>query len=164
MTLLMKVRDALKRGLEIGVMVVMALLVLDVLWGVVSRFILGEQSRFTEEVATYLLIWVSLLGASVAFSTGSHLGVDYFVNRLHPDTKPLVRVVINLLVAFFAGSVMCYGGYILVSRTLTAGQASPAVGIEMGYVYLAVPISGFFILIFCAENIAEALMHRKEAG
>ena len=164
MTLLMRVRDGLKRGLEIGVIVVMAALVLDVLWGVVSRFLLGEQSRFTEEVATYLLIWVSLLGASVAFSTGSHLGVDYFVGRLHPDTKPLVKVLINLAVAFFAVSVMLYGGYVLVARTLEAGQVSPAIGIQMGYVYLAVPISGIFILIFCAENIAEAVATKGEAG
>ncbi|MCP5115811.1 MAG: TRAP transporter small permease [bacterium] len=164
MTILMRVRDGLMRGLEIGVIVVMAALVLDVLWGVVTRFVLGEQSRFTEEVATYLLIWVSLLGASVAFSTGSHLGVDYFVGRLHPDTKPLVTVLINVIVAFFAASVMVYGGYVLVARTLEAGQVSPAVGIQMGYVYLAVPISGFFILIFCAENVAEAAARRPEAG
>ena len=160
----MRVRDGLKRGLEFGVIVVMAALVLDVLWGVVSRFLLGEQSRFTEEVATYLLIWVSLLGASVAFSTGSHLGVDYFVGRLHPDTGPLAKVLVNLIVAFFAASVMVYGGYVLVARTLEAGQVSPAIGIQMGYVYMAVPISGFFILIFCAENIAEAVGSRGEAA
>jgi len=154
---LRKARNGLKRGLEYTVMLVMALLVLDVLWGVISRFVIGEQARFTEEVATYLLIWVSLLGASVAFETGEHLGVDYFVGLLHPDARRLVGVLISLIVAFFAGAVMVYGGYILVSRTLASNQLSPAMEIPVGYVYLAVPISGLFILLFCAENIVEAV-------
>lgn len=153
---LIKVKNHLKRALEIGVMIVMAALVLDVLWGVISRFLLGEQSRFTEEVATYLLIWVSLLGASVAFESGGHLGVDYFVGRLHPSTRPLIQVAVNAIVAFFAVAVMLYGGFVLVSQSLADGQVSPAMGIQAGYVYLAVPISGFFILLFCAENIVEA--------
>ena len=159
---LMRARHGLNRGLELAVMVVMATLVLDVLWGVVSRFVLGEQSRFTEELATYLLIWVSLLGASVAFSTGGHLGVDYFVGLLDKSTRPLVTVVVNLAVALFAGVVMLYGGYVLVTRALADGQISPAMEIEVGYVYLAVPISGFFILLFCAENIVEAVAGPEE--
>jgi len=155
--MLARLVSGLKRGLEVAVMVVMALLVLDVLWGVVSRFLLGEQARFTEEVATYLLIWVSLLGASVAFEAGEHLGVDYFVGLLERSTRPLVSVLINLTVAFFAGMVMVYGGYVLVSRTLASNQLSPAMEIPVGYVYLAVPISGLFILLFCAENIVVAV-------
>ncbi len=154
---LLRSRQALNRGLELAVMAVMAALVMDVLWGVISRFLLGEQSRFTEELATYLLIWVSLLGASVAFSTGGHLGVDYFVGLLHPSTRPLVTVLANLMVAFFAGAVLIYGGYVLVSRTLASGQLSPAMDVPVGYAYLAVPISGCFILLFCVENIIEAI-------
>ena len=117
---------------------------------------LGIGQLLFTEIQGHLFIDAEL--GETCFQFSCPLSQDQW---FHPDTKPLVNVVINLLVAFFAGSVMCYGGYILVSRTLAAGQASPAVGIEMGYVYLAVPISGFFILIFCAENIAEALMRRN---
>jgi TRAP-type C4-dicarboxylate transport system permease small subunit len=154
---LTRARNGLTRGLEYAVMFAMAALVLDVLWGVISRFVLGEQGRFTEELATYLLIWVSLLGASVAFSSGGHLGVDYFVGLLHESTRTLVTVVVNLMVALFAAAVMLYGGYVLVARTLESGQVSPAMEVQVGYMYMAVPISGAFILLFCAENIHEAL-------
>jgi len=162
---LTRARRGLTRGLELAVMAAMAALVLDVLWGVISRFVLGEQGRFTEELATYLLIWVSLLGTSVAFSSGGHLGVDYFVGLLHEATRPLVTVVVNLMVAFFAAAVMVYGGYVLVARTLESGQLSPAMEVQVGYMYLVVPISGAFILLFCAENIHEALTaETEEAG
>ena len=47
---------ALVRVLEWLTIVLFAALVLDVLWGVVSRYVLGTQSRWTEELAIYLLV------------------------------------------------------------------------------------------------------------
>jgi TRAP-type C4-dicarboxylate transport system permease small subunit len=71
---LLALKAALVRLLEWIVIVVVAALVLDVLWGVFSRFVLRSPSRWTEEVATILLIWVSLLGAAVAFGRNEHWG------------------------------------------------------------------------------------------
>ena len=45
-------KDSLTRLLEMAVIAIMAALVLVVLWGVVSRFVLAEPSRWTEELAT----------------------------------------------------------------------------------------------------------------
>ena len=149
------VRHKLTALLEILVIVTMGILVLDVLWGVVSRFVLGAQSRWTEELATMLLIWASLLGAGAAFGDKGHLGVDYFVKKLHPDAQKMMSVVITLAIGFFAGAVMVYGGYVLVSKTLASGQVSPAMGLPVGYVYLAVPISGLFVLLYCVEDLVD---------
>jgi len=153
----MAIQRGLTRALELAVIVVMGALVLDVLWGVVSRFLLGAQSRWTEELATMLLIWVSLLGASAAFGSKAHLGVDYFVKKLHPDAQRWVAFLVALVVAFFAGAVMIYGGYILVTNTLASGQVSPAMGLKVGYVYLAVPISGSFIALYAIEDMVNVL-------
>jgi TRAP-type C4-dicarboxylate transport system permease small subunit len=152
---LLAIRAALTRSLEWVVIVLVACLVLDVLWGVCSRFVLQAPSRWTEEVATTLLIWVSLLGAAVAFSRKEHLGVDYLMNRFDPAARRLMAIVGQLLIIFFAAAVMIYGGYVLVSETLKAGQVTPALGIRMGYVYVAVPVSGVFITLFGLERIVE---------
>lgn len=147
----------LTRSLEVVVTIIVGVLVLDVLWGVISRFVLSEPSRWTEELATFLLTWVALLGAAVAFSRQQHLGVDYLVNKLHPDARRLVAILVQCLIIAFASAVMIFGGYTLVSETLRAGQMTPALEIRMGYVYLAVPISGLFIVLFCVEQIVELL-------
>lgn len=160
--LLIFTKKGLTKLLELAVILVMAILVLDVLWGVFSRYILGAQSRWTEELATFLLVWVSLLGASVAFASKSHLGVDYFVGKLDPQARSLVEVAANILVAFFAVAAFIWGGSVLVKETLAANQISPAMGIKVGYVYLAVPISGVFIVIFAIETIAEILSGKRE--
>lgn len=147
----------LVKGLELTVMLVTGILVIDVVWGVFTRYVLGHQSPWTEELARMLLIWVSLLGASVAFIRKSHLGVDYFVNKLNEQWRNIGQIVIYLLVAVFAGIVLVYGGCSLVTSALKNSQPTPALNIEMGYIYLAVPISGIFIIIFSIETIIEMI-------
>ena len=150
---LLKLNKSLIKLLEITVILVIGFLVLDVLWGVFSRYVLKNQSPWTEELATMLLIWVSLLGAAIGFIRKSHLGVDYFVNKLNLKKQVIGEIIVYLLIAFFASLAMIYGGTRLVILTLKLGQVSPAMQLKVGYVYLAVPISGFFILIFSIETI-----------
>ncbi len=150
---ILKLNGWLIKGLELTVMLVMGFLVVDVIWGVFTRYVVGYQSPWTEELAKMLLIWVSLLGASIGFIRKSHLGVDYFVGKLNDRSQTIVQLIVYLLVAVFAVFVLIYGGYRLVSSTLQNGQPSPALKIEMGYVYLAVPISGFFIVVFSIETV-----------
>jgi TRAP-type C4-dicarboxylate transport system permease small subunit len=145
------------KGLELTVMLVTGFLVIDVIWGVFTRYVMGHQSPWTEELARMLLIWVSLLGAGIGFIRKSHLGVDYFVGKLSDRSQMMVQLIIYLLVAIFAAFVLIYGGYRLVSSTLQNGQPSPALKIEMGYVYLAVPISGFFIVVFSIETVVNTI-------
>lgn len=163
-TWLRQLKKGLQTLLEWAVIVIMGVLVLDVLWGVFSRYVLGAQSRWTEELAIFLLIWVSLLGASVAYASKSHLGVDYFVGKLDSQAQRLTELLVHLIVIAFAASAFIAGGWALVSKTLAAGQVSPALGIKMGYVYLAVPITGVFFLLFAAENIAELISGRPTAS
>jgi TRAP-type C4-dicarboxylate transport system permease small subunit len=142
-----------------------AALTVDVLWGVFSRYVLGHQSRWTEELALYLLVWVSLLGASAAYAEGSHLGVDYLVGKLDPAARHLAAISVELLVIFFAAFVLLYGGAELAFKTLQSDQLSPALGVPMGYVYLAAPVSGVLFVLFSLENLArlwsEAPWNRK---
>ncbi|MDF1790098.1 MAG: TRAP transporter small permease [Verrucomicrobiales bacterium] len=144
---------ALVRVLEWLTIVLFAALVLDVLWGIVSRYVLGTQSRWTEELAIYLLVWVSLLGATLAFRDRAHLGVDYFVGKLDPSARRLATIIAEVAVILFASFGLVYGGYMLVSETLRSGQLTPAMGWKIGYFYSVVPLSGLFIVAFSLENL-----------
>lgn len=153
-------KDGLTRGLELLIIATMALLVVDVVWGVFSRYALGEQTKWTEELARFLLVWVALLGGALAFGSKAHLGVDYFANRLHPEARKLTAVVAHCVVLFFAGEVLLLGGTRVVSEALALEQTTPALGWKMGYVYLALPISGAFVVLYTLENLMETLRER----
>ena len=157
MSTLQIVRKTLDRSLEALVALVMAVLVLDVSWQVFTRFILKDPSTWTDELATFLLIWVSLLGAAVALKRGAHLGMDYFVERMSPGRRLYVAVFAYLCTGLFSLCVMTIGGAALVVRKLQLQETSPALGLDLGYVYLALPISGFFLTIYSLELLAESI-------
>jgi TRAP-type C4-dicarboxylate transport system permease small subunit len=157
---LKKLRNGLTKTLEVFTIVTMGLLVVDVTWGVFTRYALGEQAKWSEELARFLLVWVSLLGGALAFGKKAHLGVDYFVNLLHPAAHKLTAVFAHLVVLFFGAEVLLLGGINVVSDALTLEQTTPALGWKMGYVYLALPISGFFVMLFTLENLIETLTGR----
>jgi TRAP-type C4-dicarboxylate transport system permease small subunit len=157
MRVLQMVKKVLDRSLEVLVMVVVAVLVLDVLWQVFTRLVLRNPSTMTEELATFMLIWVVLLGAAVALGRGAHLGIDYFVGKLPVRARILTEVIVFSCVAAFSFSVMVVGGIDLVTSMLVLGQESPALRVKVGYVYLAVPISGFFLTLYAIMGLVERL-------
>lgn len=152
-----KLNKGLIKVLELAVILATGILVVDVVWGVFTRYVLGHQSPWTEELARMLLIWVSLLGASIGFIRKSHLGVDYFVGKLNQQWQIIGQLIVYMLITLFAAVVLLYGGSRLVSSVLQNGQPSAALKVQWGYVYLAVPISGFFIVIFSIEMILEVI-------
>lgn len=155
MSLLATLKRILDRSLEMLVMVAVAVLVLDVLWQVFTRFVLNHPSTWTEELAVFMLIWVALLGAAVALNRGAHLGIDYFVGKLSDKTRLGTEVFVFFCIAAFSVFVMMIGGIDLVAGNLELGQESPALRVEMGYVYLAVPISGFFLTLYAVIGLVE---------
>lgn len=152
-----QIKNILDKSLEVVVMVCVAVLVLDVLWQVFTRKVLNNPSKWTEEIAIFLLIWVSLLGAAVALSLGAHLGIDYFVSKLSKTKRIFTEILTFLLILAFSVYVMLYGGFDLVKSTFELGQISPVLGIKMGYVYIAVPVSGFFMMIYSFIGMCERI-------
>jgi TRAP-type C4-dicarboxylate transport system permease small subunit len=154
-------KRVLDRLLETLVMAAMAVLVLDVLWQVFTRLVLKHPSTWTEELAQFLLVWVALLGAAVALNRGAHLGIDYFVGKLPYRARVATEVLVFLCVATFAFFVMVVGGIDLVRSMLELGEESPALRLKIGYVYLAVPISGFFLTLYAVMGVVERLQELR---
>jgi TRAP-type C4-dicarboxylate transport system permease small subunit len=158
------IKKILDSFLELLVMVVVVVLVIDVLWQVFTRFILKNPSTWTEELAVFMLIWVSLLGAAVALGRGAHLGIDYFVGKLPEKIRLVTEVFVFLCIALFSFTVMILGGIELVTETLRLEQISPAINVKVGYVYLAVPISGFFLVLYSVIGLFERLAELVKGG
>lgn len=59
-----KIYTTLNKVIEALLAVIFGLLVIDVVWQVVSRYVVGQSSSFTEEFARFSLIWLTVLGAA----------------------------------------------------------------------------------------------------
>ncbi len=161
------VRRGLDRTLEITLAILMAGMVLNVLWQIATRFVLGDPSSVTEELARFALVWLGILGAAYGFGKRVHLAVDvlglWFVGR--PDgahaAQRALDVVIHICVAIFATSILIVGGARLVELTLRLDQTSAALGIPLGFVYSVLPLSGAVTLLYTALDLLELRSDRE---
>jgi len=152
-----RIKAAVDRVLEFALIVVMAVMTLNVLWQVFTRFVLNDPSSFTDELARYLLIWAGVLGASYGVSKRFHLAIDLLPRKLEGAAKARLEIFIECCVLFFAIAVMVIGGLQLVSITLQLGQTSAALRVPLGYVYIVIPVAGVLIVFYSTLFIASRI-------
>ncbi|WPJ97268.1 TRAP transporter small permease [Coraliomargarita algicola] len=128
-------------------------LVVDVLWGVGSRYLLGNQARWSEELARLLMVWLALLGAALATREQQHLGLDVLVRQWPDEVQCLASIFVHCAVAIFAVAIMAWGGGQLVVARFESGQMLPALDISRAWFYLALPVSGVLVCLFSIENL-----------
>lgn len=134
--------------LEWLVVVLISVMLVSVIWGVCSRYILADQSSWTDELARFMLIWVSLFGAVYISGKNTHITIDLLPKSMSEKTKLQLDLVVQAIIMLFVASIFVIGGgrYVFVSFKLE--QTSAALGLPMGFVYLVLPISGVMILYF----------------
>ncbi|WP_349365854.1 MAG: TRAP transporter small permease [Nitratireductor rhodophyticola] len=107
------------------------------------RYLTNFSITWSEEVARYLMIWMTFIGAGLALRTGGHVAVGNFQEMLGPNGQRAIRVLILcLLLAFF--SIMIWMGLNYMDRARF--QLTPATRVSFSYIYAAMPI-GFGLLI-----------------
>ncbi len=153
----------LERALGRLLSVLMLTMVLTVLWQVATRLssrIATAQgwtppfapSQWTEELASFQLAWIALLGAAYALRRGEHMGYDSLYVAFGAVGRRRNLLFVRLCVIAFA-LVLVIGGVGLVAMTLELGQTTPALRWPMGWVYSVAPLSGLLMICFAAERV-----------
>ena len=141
----------------------MGLLVLDVLLGVVSRYVVGKQVSWTEELACLLLVWSSFFGIALAFNSRAHLGIDLIVNMMENAPKKTAATIAHLVTLAFTVVAFLYGGcFLLHKAAFVTPNVMPALQIPDAVMYLPIPVCGLFILYFEIRNFVADLRGASE--
>lgn len=146
--------DKANRLIEIMLISIFAVLVFDVLFQVFSRYILNTSFSWTEELARFSLIWLSILGAAYLNAKREHLSMDFLYRKLSASSKKKMSILIEVFIFLFALVVMVIGGMNLVYTTLHLGQLSGTLRIPLGYVYAIFPLCGVLIMCFSVYHIS----------
>lgn len=148
-------RTTITKYLGILLVGLLALMTLDVLWGVFTRYVFSDQASWTEELARYLLIWIGILGAAYATEKNMHPAIELLKPSLSDSKQKRLALVVDLLILAFALCVMVIGGSRLIYITYFLGQSSPAMGLPMHLVYAVIPLSGALILYYKASTLIQ---------
>lgn len=148
-----RIIQMIDKALGFSLIFLMTAIVLSVLWQVLSRYLLQSPSSGSEEIARFLLIWISLFGAAYSYRIKLHLGLDIVVKRMPPTKQVLATIFCYLAVLLFSILVLILGGYYLVNLTFNPIQISPALGLHIGYIYMALPLTGILISIYAMNDL-----------
>ena len=126
---------------------------------IVSRVIISSSFPWTEEIARFMMIWITFLGAAVAFQYGAHIGIEAFVERLPAKARSFFIVIAMLICLSFFILLIVFGYQLAIGAFV---QTSPALQIPMGYIYYIIPISGVLMCLNLFDVTGKALFSKKD--
>ena len=154
----------LSKVLGVICVLVFAVLVIDVLFGVLAREVLKDGKAWTDPLARLLLVWLAIFGGVLAYAGDRHLGVDILVSRFDSGTRRWALAVGHGCVFAFALSVLLIGGVALFVDRWESGQMLAGLGVSRAWFYLALPVGGALILPLAVEKILACFAKPVEGG
>jgi TRAP-type transport system small permease protein len=124
---------------------------------VIARYVMHDSLSWSEEIARYLLVWTIFLSAGYVLGQGAHIFLDVVFNAFPKKLQKIFRLISNLLLLAFSYVVTQYGIELV---QVGMKQKSSAVGIPMSLVYLAIPVGGGLLLLYC---LFEIVLGREES-
>jgi TRAP-type C4-dicarboxylate transport system permease small subunit len=149
----MELRKKIDKIVGNALVIIMGIMVINVLWQVFTRFIVGTPSSFTDELARYLMIWVGILGAAYVSGKNMHVAINVLPSKLSASNQKKLAGIVSILVIAFALIGLIIGGLRLVYITYLLEQRSPALQIPLAVVYLVLPISGILIIYYKVSDL-----------
>ena len=134
-----------KNYLEIVLVFLLVAMTLTVFSQVIARYIFEAPLSWSEELARFILIWLSMLSAAYAFKTKSHFALTILVTKLPEKQQKVTSFCIHVTVAIFF-IIICYYSVIFVHSV--NGHVAPALQISMQIPYSSIVVASGLISIF----------------
>ena len=125
---------------------------------VIARYFIQYPLAFTEEAEVNLMVWLTLLGASVGFKRGAHLGLTFLQNRM-PDRLKKLTVLFSAFLSLFLFVLLIWISIFQIVDEIDLEITSEALAIPQWWYTAGIPVCGtlliarIFTLIY--KNIKE---------
>jgi TRAP-type C4-dicarboxylate transport system permease small subunit len=127
--------------------------------GVIFRFLLHDSLSWSDEMAAYLFVWLTCLGAAAGVKLRAHPEVRVLADRCPAGASRALADLTDCAVLALGAVLVVYGGNML---ELMGTETASSLPISMIYPYLAIPIGGGLMAFHSAVRIAVA--HLAPAG
>ncbi|UCD79049.1 MAG: TRAP transporter small permease [Desulfobacterales bacterium] len=154
-----KINDLLLALCKYAVILMVPIMTGIIFVQVVLRYVFQSPFSWAEELARYLLIWITCLGSAYAIRDGMHISINYLRSKLTGSAQTAVTVAIHVLaLGFFVYCVKEGSTFSLAQWT----QRSTAMQIPMTIPYLAIPLGFAIMFLVALECFIDEI--RKPAG
>jgi len=119
---------------------------------VVLRYFFNNPQSWAEEVGRYLFVWITFVGAAVAFARDSHIRVDAVMALLGKKTERGADLV-RRIGEFAAVALLLYSG-ILVAWKQRNSVFYTMPDVSQLFFYAAVPVGSAFAVVYVLRGLA----------
>ena len=119
------------------------------MYQVLTRFIFGQPSTWSEIAIRLVIIWMVMFGVVVAFREGAQVSVD-LMYRLSGRFQRLLHGLITLISVLFLGVIIWYG--IDIAWRVRFQEIAGLEFLPMSIGYAALPVGATFAIIAVIAN------------
>ena len=124
----------------------MALICLISLANVLVRYMTDASFAFTEEFSIFLLVVMTLFGASIAFARNEHIRITFFLERF-PKPFRIVAELVTLVVTTLLFSMIVYYGALFAFDEYQYDEVSAGLGYPSWIYSIWLPLISAIILV-----------------
>ena len=112
---------------------------------VVMRYFLNRPLSWSDEMATFMLVYVTFLGTYVASNTGHLAKVELFISLFKGPLHTAAKILSRIFSAGLVGWIGFYGTKMYFSNIIQ-NQVSSAMQIPMRFVWWILPVTMWLLL------------------
>ena len=120
--------------------------------GVFTRYVLKQPLVWTDELATFLFLWLAMLGAVVAYRRGEHIRLSVVVRRAPPRVAAILETISSVVTAIFVIELMPATFKFFNQEII---DLTPAMSIPRSYEVSAIIVSLALILVLALLRLSE---------
>ena len=148
MSVLERLSISCNRSIEGALLLLGLTMTAIVILQVFYRYALNHSLFWSEELARYLLVWLTFLGATVAYRRHMHPSVDLLFKRLGRPARRRLQMLVHILSLLFFFILIWYGATFSYFVRL---QSTPALALPKWLIFAIIPLSG---IIFTLHALA----------
>lgn len=164
MRALRRIVGMVDRVLDEIMLVLFLVMTCAIIWQVFARYALGAATAWAEEIALFLLAWVTMLGSALVIRGEGHIAVTLFVEMLPSGLQRVVAFIRDALTIATMAGLALYGYRLCL---VGARQMAPGSEIPLSIPYMSIPVGAVLIALFLAVSreapaAAEPALAEKE--
>jgi TRAP-type C4-dicarboxylate transport system permease small subunit len=132
---------------------------LSIFMQVILRYVFNTGFSWTEELARYLMIYLSLIGSSIVLQNKDHPRVEMIYESFPQKVKTGLDFLFNLLILAFLIVLFWQG---IENTRFGLDTRTPALQILWAWPYAAVPLGAILMIIQLLPGFFAAFGHRQK--
>jgi TRAP-type C4-dicarboxylate transport system permease small subunit len=160
MAIIAKALDKFCMSLRVLIGFLMMALALPVAAQVLARYTgIIPVYLWTEELATFIFVWVVMIGSMIAVWDGTHFSVEVLSDAKSPLLRLIQKSFVLILLILFGAMFAWYG---IEYTKFGSIQNSVMMGANMAVTHVSVPLAGLAWMVFSTYRLYEAIVDYRQ--